>query len=244
MVWSYEHDVMLTREILVVDPFTGTKKGTVARGAKWGEIAANLCEIQHLYFKVDKRAVRDRYSIIATEFKARVRREENATGIDTESTEMTEVELALEDIVEREEEAEKTQQEESDSKRAKDVQDRANATEMRCRAMEKLGGTQKRKAEENKQNVPKKKRRSNGNDTLVFIREKNERAMELKKEEIELQRKQLDVESKKHDDFMQMMANMQQQQQKQQQEFQASMAMQTKQHNDFMLSIVSKLLNK
>lgn len=68
--------------------------------------------------------------------------------------------------------------------------------------------------------------------------------MELKMEEIELQRKQLDVESKKHDDFMQMMANMQQQQQKQQQEFQASMAMQTKQHNDFMLSIVSKLLNK
>ncbi|KAK2549449.1 hypothetical protein P5673_030126 [Acropora cervicornis] len=28
-------DEMLCREILVVDPFTGTKKGTVERGSKW-----------------------------------------------------------------------------------------------------------------------------------------------------------------------------------------------------------------
>ena len=35
MTWSTVHDEMLCREILVVvDPFTGTKKGTVARGTK------------------------------------------------------------------------------------------------------------------------------------------------------------------------------------------------------------------
>ena len=34
MVWNTVHDEMLCREILVVDPFTGTKKGTVTRGAK------------------------------------------------------------------------------------------------------------------------------------------------------------------------------------------------------------------
>ena len=34
MVWNNVHDEILCREILVVDPFTGTKKGTVTRGAK------------------------------------------------------------------------------------------------------------------------------------------------------------------------------------------------------------------
>ena len=39
MVWNTVHDEMLCREILVVDPFTGTKKGTVERGTQWEEVA-------------------------------------------------------------------------------------------------------------------------------------------------------------------------------------------------------------
>lgn len=64
MTWSTVHDEMLCREILVVDPFTGTKKGTVARGTRWEEVAENLNKIQQIYFKVDKRAVRDRYNLL------------------------------------------------------------------------------------------------------------------------------------------------------------------------------------
>ena len=63
MIWSTVHNEMLCREILVVDPFTGTKKGTVARGTKWEEVAENLGKIQQVYFKVDKRAVRDHLGI-------------------------------------------------------------------------------------------------------------------------------------------------------------------------------------
>ena len=44
-------DEMLCREILVVDPFTGMKKGTVARGCKWVEVVENLNKIQQVYFK-------------------------------------------------------------------------------------------------------------------------------------------------------------------------------------------------
>ena len=46
MVWSKAHDEMLCREILVVDPFTGTRKSTVARGTKWEEVAENLNKIK------------------------------------------------------------------------------------------------------------------------------------------------------------------------------------------------------
>ena len=41
-MWSTVHDEMLCREILVVDPFTGTKKGTVERGTEWEEAAEDL----------------------------------------------------------------------------------------------------------------------------------------------------------------------------------------------------------
>ena len=46
MVWSSFHDEMLFREIMVVDPFTGTKKSTVARGKKREEVAENLEKTQ------------------------------------------------------------------------------------------------------------------------------------------------------------------------------------------------------
>ena len=67
MTWSTVHDEMLCREILVVvDPFTGTKKGTVAIGTKWEEVAENLNKIQRVYFKFDQRAVRDPYNLLAS----------------------------------------------------------------------------------------------------------------------------------------------------------------------------------
>ena len=66
MTWSTVYDEMLCREILVVVyPFTGTKKGTVARGTKWEEVAENLNKIQLVYFKFNQRAVRDRYNLLA-----------------------------------------------------------------------------------------------------------------------------------------------------------------------------------
>ena len=50
---------------MVVDPFTGTKKSPVARGKKREEVAENLNQIEAVYFTVDKRAVRDRYNLLA-----------------------------------------------------------------------------------------------------------------------------------------------------------------------------------
>ena len=65
MVSSSFHDEMLFREIMDVDPFTGTKKSIVARGKKREEVAENLNQIEAVYFTVDKRAVRDRYNLLA-----------------------------------------------------------------------------------------------------------------------------------------------------------------------------------
>ena len=75
MVWSTAHEEMLCREILVTDPFSGTRKSTVARGTKWEEVAENLNKIKQIYFKVDKRAARDRYNLLSKELIKKLKRE-------------------------------------------------------------------------------------------------------------------------------------------------------------------------
>ena len=55
------------------------------------------------FFKVDKRAVRDRYNNLARELRKKIKNGEKASGIETE---MTNLENALEDLTEREDAAE------------------------------------------------------------------------------------------------------------------------------------------
>ena len=96
MYWTEEHDRLMCREILAVDPFTGTKKGTVQRGAKWKIIADNLSEIMEPKFKVDPRGVRDRYQLLAQKLRKKLKDEQKASGIDTE---MSETENAIEELL-------------------------------------------------------------------------------------------------------------------------------------------------
>ena len=95
-----------------------------------------------MYFTVDKRAVQDRYNLLSRESRNKLKREEKESGIETD---MTEVEMALEELIEKEDAAE---------------------TEQR------VGQTQKRKADEGASEGKKKKKRSSGSDTLNFLREK------------------------------------------------------------------------
>ena len=124
MIWNEEKDELLCREILVVNVFCGTKRSTVARGAKWEKVAENLNKLQDVYFKVDKRAVRDRYNNLARDLRKKIKNEEKASGIETE---MTNLEKALEDLIEIEDATESEQRVLDDQKR----QGRKNATDMR-----------------------------------------------------------------------------------------------------------------
>lgn len=89
----------MCREILAVDPFTGTKKGIVQRGVKWKIIRDHLLDILEPKFKVDSRAVRDRYHLLAQKLRKKLKSEEKASGIDAE---MSETETATEELIEKE----------------------------------------------------------------------------------------------------------------------------------------------
>ena len=219
MYWTEGHDRLMCREILAVDPFTGTKKGTVQRGAKWEIIADHLLEILEPKFKVDSRAVRDRYQLLAQKLRKKLKSEEKASGIDTE---MSETETAIEELIEKEDAAESIDGDGTQRQRERKNQDRENAGDMKRQAMERMGQTQKRKSVEG-ENETKKKKRSNGSDTLLYLRERNEFLQETHKEELALRTQELSLQEKKQEDFMKLIVEQQQLQSKQIQDFQALM---------------------
>ena len=208
MFWTEEHDVILVREMLANSLFANTKRGTVQRGRKWSEIAEHLLSVETLRFKVDQRGVRERYSLLAKTYRKKIREEEGASGISTPK--LSELDQALEDLIVREDEADRGIQETGAQKR-KVKDDKKDAEEIRKRAMERLGDRMKRS--ENGGKV--KKRRSSGNNTLEYLKERNERIDELRKQELELKKQELQQEERKNENMMKLMSQQLQQQQKQ-----------------------------
>ena len=174
MFWTEEHDVILVREMLANSPFAGTKRGTVQRGRKWNEISERLLQVEAPTFKIDQRGVSERYGLLAKAYRRKIREEERASRISI--PELTEVEQALEDLIVREDEADRDQQETA-AQKSKVKEDKKDAEEVRKRAMERLGDRMKRSENEGKG----KKRRSSGNNTLECLKERNERLNEFKK---------------------------------------------------------------
>ena len=194
MYWTEEHDRLMCREILAVDPFTGTKKGTVQRGAKWKIIADHLLEILEPKFKVDSRAVRDRYQLLAQKLRKKLKSEEKASGIDTE---MSETETAIEELIEKEDAAESMDGDDTQRQRERKKQDKENAEDMRRQAMERMGQTQKRKGVDGENETEKK--RSSGSDTLLYLRERSELLQETRKEELALRKQEVMLQEKKQE---------------------------------------------
>ena len=134
------------KKFLVLEPFK-YKKGSISRGQICEKIANNLNGLKILRFKVSKHGVRERYTLLSEKFKAKMKDEEKASGI----------EVAAEDSVE------------NDKKKVGN----AKAVEMRNRALESLGKTQKRQRNEEEENAkPKQKSRRSGGDTIAYLREK------------------------------------------------------------------------
>ncbi|XP_068669872.1 uncharacterized protein PF3D7_1120000-like [Montipora foliosa] len=174
MEWKEEHDVLLCHEILVSQPFK-FKERTVERGKIWDEIANRLNNCQTLKFRVNKRSVRERVKLIKEKFKPKIQEEEKESGIDVEPA--SELEQALEDICALEE---SLPVEVMDSKQAKAEANKLKAKEIRQKAIESVGQTKAREGQEE----PAKKKRRGGNDSIQFLREKSEKELGVRKQEL------------------------------------------------------------
>ena len=205
MVWSKQHDLLLCREVLLLNPYKYIK-GSTQRSSSWEKIAESLNTIKTPTFQVDKRSVRDHVGVLINRLKKKTRAEEKASGI--APPEPSELESMLEEIIELSESSDQHQKEATEEKEEKDAKDKENAQDIRSKAMESLSQTKKRKA--GKDCDKEKKKRRGGSDTLEYLAEKSEKDRELKVQQMNMEKAQHEVQMA----YLKMMMQQQQDQTK------------------------------
>ena len=100
----------------------------------------------------------------------------------------------LENILEETEKALGSYDKETKEKQDKELLDRKNAEEVRQKLLESLGQTQKRHVEEKHDCQIKKKPRKSGTETMVYMQNKAEREFDLRKEEMQLKRQEMEFQ--------------------------------------------------
>ena len=105
MYRTKDHDLLLVREVLTVDPYSQPKGSR--EGAKlWEEIALNLSLVSEPSFSVSVRSVRDRVNLVLIKkHKRKVAEESKASGIADD--EPSEFDAAIKEICEKAEAAER-----------------------------------------------------------------------------------------------------------------------------------------
>ncbi|XP_015761145.1 PREDICTED: UPF0746 protein DDB_G0281095-like [Acropora digitifera] len=200
-----------------------------------------LVTVKEVRFKadLDQRAVRDRYNLLANKLRRKLKEEEKASGIETD---MTELEAALEDLIEREDQSD-AQHKENQEENIKKKEDRDVAKDMRKKSLQRIGETQKRKRQHIQLNQVKYKRGSTI-DAVAFLRERTEAMAAARKEEMTMQVQQQESSSKRHKKFLELMKQQQQQQHQQMHSMQAMLLQQQQQQSQLMMALLSKLQDK
>lgn len=249
--WDDTKDKLLLREVRLVEPYL-ERVGSKESGTKWSEIASALNT--HSSFKDssrDQRSVRDRFTKMLSDFKAKMRKEEGSSG--TNPPDLTEKEQILEEIKEIIESNQSNNQTKPSSTNQKN--ERAKALSIRDKAMntwsktnsqgsshvedesdsDELSTTSVHDVEPKRK---KRKRRGGASEALDYLSKKYSGEYELRKEELEVRKGQFEVEQKRvemekqrqdqmQDFLMQQQRQMAAQQQQQQQQIQQQMAFQT-----------------
>ncbi|XP_032223369.2 uncharacterized protein LOC5522126 [Nematostella vectensis] len=183
---------------MAVSELFSYKKGSPDREKVWVSIQETLNSIENPKFLLkDKRAVRDRWTLLQTKFKKRIRAEEMASGIDCE---LLEKDRLIEELCEKEES--------QTANNKKKTEDKAAAEDVRKKAMQRMGGG-KRKAkadgesDEASTSGGKKSRRSGG-EVVEFLREKAKAEQESRTEQARQQSLQMELLRKQSEGQMQL----------------------------------------
>ena len=214
MEWTVEHDELLIREVLTVEPYLH-KPSTLKRGQAWTQIADILSSIPHPVFRVTQRAVRDRHNFLEKAFTRKIAKEEKSTG--TNDPDLTDVESGIEEIIDKSKEAALHYDEEV----KKSVEtERKKAEDIRAMCLETFSESRKRTGSPEDDESPRLRKRGTGSETIAFLQKKTEQDSELRAKELELRKLEIDKRSQAAEDQQKLLIDM--------------VALQKKQMNDMM----------
>ncbi|KAL9976603.1 hypothetical protein ACROYT_G013924 [Oculina patagonica] len=255
MKWSEEHDRMLCTEVLVLEPWKFPKQSK-ERGEVWGEVALRLNGTNYPKFKVSKRSVRERLTLLVNKYKEKTKKEEQGSGIECDDE--TELEKALSEIIEKDQAADLERKQNSNTLTKKNESDKASAEESRLKAMERLGQTKKRNADASSDQVTPPKSRKSTTEAAQILKEKYENEKEIRKEEMEIKKKeqenraaeqQMLMDQQRHSqqqyqDVLKVMTEQQQRQEQQMQNFQMLFLQQQQQQSQVLMGLLERVLPK
>ena len=143
MKWTEKKDIMLLTTMAGEGVFQW-KHGSRERGSAWDVVAESLnCQKE---FSVNQRSIRDRFNTLARKVKAKLAKEERASGggevLQSESDKLVEELITLGD------ESEKKSEDQREAKREVVANEKKKALEMTDRALETMGETRNRNEEE------------------------------------------------------------------------------------------------
>ena len=150
-------------------------------------------------FNTSQRGVRDRYTRISKKFRARMVEEQRASGI---SPETSKLDVLLEELIKLEDSC----YEEVEKNAKKAEQEKEKAVDLHMKVMERISETQKRKKDGDKQ--VKTKNRKSGKETIPYLVEKGNRDAELKKQELEIRKAEVEAGKNRHDEMAQSQNNL------------------------------------
>ena len=101
------------------------------------------------------------------------------------------------EIMALEETADGEMKEDDESVKGKAEKEKAKATDIRLKALEKVSETMKRHSGKTDQEKVKRRERRSGSLTLLFLSKKAEKGQELKPEELQLKKEQHDLDAKR-----------------------------------------------
>ncbi|XP_068735537.1 uncharacterized protein [Montipora capricornis] len=172
------------------------KPGSTEGGNAWTSIAVDLGALEDITFNVTQKSVRDRYRLLVENHKRKMRSQEGESGSTTEETELDQL---LQNITEEADEATGLYDQENKRRQEENQTDRRNAEEVRMKALEGLGETQKRRNEEEKDDsssLGNRKKRKSGTETMVYLQNKAEKEFELRKEELQMKKQEMEQQKR------------------------------------------------
>lgn len=158
-----EKDFLSMREMASLGVFKH-KSGSRKKGQVWQQIATNLSGYPN--FSVTLHAVKERFTTIIRQYRAKIRKEVQGTGLGGQ--ELTGYETLLEDLIERYEEKQlKSEQEVVDKKSIE--RDKQTVLDIRKTAIEEYGQTKKHREMEGDDQPKEKNSRRTSSYMLNFL---------------------------------------------------------------------------
>ena len=188
MEWTDQHDVLFCREVIVFELFT-YKLASNECGQCYDRIAESLNAVTDVCFKFDQRALRDRTQKLLKLHANKRNREEKASGVEVQHSELDDLML---DLYDQHKQIENEISEASEKLKVAKYQDKLAAEEIRACAVERLSETRKRNldkvdhGDQSQKISSNNKRRSSSGDTIAYLREKTEKDFALRQEEINI----------------------------------------------------------